>query len=230
MNKPEEFPPERLIKVLLVDRYALVREGLQHILMAANDIDVVGQTGNGAEVIKLAPHLEPDVIMLDAGLPGVEEVTHHLSTELPEVKTLILAAECLVQQVLNLLSVGATGYLCKDATGEELLAAVRLVSLGEMVLDPAVAKIVVDHLTHRQSQLLSHSISLPELLTEREIEVLRLLCRGQTDKEIAEELFISLRTVNGHLRHIYGKLGVHTRTEAMRLALEKGWATLPEKQ
>jgi DNA-binding NarL/FixJ family response regulator len=219
---------DKLIKILLADRHTLVREGLQQLITAtAAEMVVVGLAGDSAGALKLADELEPDVAILDANLPGLEETTHHLAAELPEVKTLILADECRVQQVLSLLRAGATGYLGKNITGQELLAALRLVSLGEMALDPTVARAVVDQLTHHRTHLLSEGDSFRECLTEREAEVLNLLCLGETDRQIAKKLYLSRRTVNGHLRHIYAKMGVHSRTEAMRLAIEKGWVALP---
>lgn len=214
------------IKVLIIDRHSLVREGLRRILAAEADIEIVGISGDAAKTIKMAANIRPNVAILDATLPNVEETTRQLSDGKPAVGVLILALDCEVRQALRLLEAGAIGYVCKHATPQDLINAVRHVSRGEMVLGPAVARSVIEQLTHVTPHVVGTDNDLPESLTKRELEVLQLLCRGNTDKAIAQMLNISTRTVNGHLRHIYAKLGVHSRTEAMHLALEKGWVTL----
>ena len=214
------------IKVFVVDHYTLVWEGLHRILAEEAGIKVLKGADDGSEMMNAVLNLQPDVLILDATLPETEEFTRTVVTKEPAVKVLILATECEVQQALNLLSAGATGYLGKDATPQDLISAVYHTHRRETVLDPTIARGVVELLTgtcHQANVVLDN---LCESLTEREVEVLRFLCQGDTDKDIAKKLFISTRTVNGHLTHIYAKLGVHSRTEAMHLALEKGWVTL----
>jgi DNA-binding NarL/FixJ family response regulator len=214
------------ISVVIVDRHYLVSEGLARILSAENDISVAAILNNPADAVQFVAKDSPHVIVLDATLTDIENITHQLATIHAPVRVLILAPECHTQQALNLLTAGATSYLCKQATSQDLVAAVRHTCRQEMVLDPAVARSVVEQLTHSSGGTGGGEDAHRELLTDREMEVLQLLCQGITDKEIAEKLCISIRTVNGHLRHIYAKLGVHSRTETMHLALEKGWVTL----
>ncbi len=216
------------IKVIVVDRHTLVREGLRQILAAETDIQVAGMASDGTEAVELAARLQPDVAILDANLPGVEAVVRHLAMEHPGTGVLILAGNQDVQQVLNLLWAGARGYLDKSVDSRDLITAVRQVSRGEMVLGPGVAKGVVDRLAYRDLQAASPGHEPYEALTEREMEVLRLLCQGYSDKEIAQRLYISVRTVGVHLYHIYEKLGVHSRTEAALYAVRKGWVSLEQ--
>ena len=214
------------INVIILDRHQLVSEGLARILAAESDIEVIAAGNNQSEAITRAAANAPLVFILDANLAGVEDIARQLLTGHPIPRILILATDCQVQQALNLLGSGATGYLCKDADPQDFISAVRHTCRQEMVLDPAVAREVVVQLTHTHLPKTDFSDKFNELLTERELEVLQLLCQGISDKEIARHLCISIRTVNGHLRHIYAKLGVHSRTEAMHLAIEKGWVNL----
>lgn len=227
---PQMLSPDenivRKIKVIVADRHSLVREGLRHVLISQAEIEVVGLAGDGPEAVDLAARLQPDVVILDADLAGAQAAVQHLVTDTPEAGVLILAANGGVQRALNLLEAGATGYLCKSVTGHDLIAAVRHVSRGEMALGPATARQMLDHLTDPRSQEIDGDAVLCETLTDREAEVLQLLCQGHSDKEIAQKLYISVRTVGVHLHHIYDKLGVHSRTEAMHLALQRGWVSL----
>lgn len=213
------------LNILVVDHHSLSREGLLRILASEADFEAVGATGDAGEVLDLVITQRPDVLILDAALPSVEVMTRRLVEEhQPLVKILILALDCDVQQAVTLLSSGALGYLCRQATPNALYRAIRQVSRGETVLSPKAARGVVDQLM--QSGIGSQGDDeLHDLLTEREIDVLQLLCQGLTDKEIGKKLHISPRTVNGHLSHIYAKLDVHSRTETMALAIEKGWVT-----
>lgn len=219
----------QIIKVLIIDRHTLVREGLRRILAAEADIEVVGVSDEATQANKLAANVRPNVAILDATLSHLEETTRQFIAAKPTVGVLILALNSEIQQALRLLEIGATGYLSKNATPQDLINAVYHVSRGEVVLGPTVSRGVIEQLSHTAPHVISANDELPEDLTERELEVLQLLCQGETDKQIAQALNISARTVNGHLRHIYTKLSVHSRTEAMHLALEKGWVTLGDR-
>ncbi len=215
------------INVIVLDYHQLVSEGLSRILAAEDGIQVIAACHNPTTALELAAQTSPHVFIADASLPHVDALTRQLLALRPTPQVLILSPECQVGQALSLLGAGATGYLCKHATPQDLCSAVRHTSRQEMVLDPAVAREVVARLTHTLSPPASLAGTPDDVLTEREREVLNLLCQGITDKEIAGRLCISIRTVNGHLRHIYAKLGVHSRTETMHLALERGWVILP---
>ncbi len=214
------------IRVLVIDGHTLVREGLTRILAEEADIQVIGSTGDGTRALEMVADREPDVVILDATLPTALEIARQMVAGHPRVELLALALDCRIDEALALLENGAAGYLCKNETVTDLVNGVRHVSRGEMVLGPAVAKGVVDLLTQLNPHPSTGDRDLPEDLTEREADVLQLLCQGDSDKQIADALHISPRTVQGHLRHIYAKLGVHSRTEAMHLALERGWVTL----
>ncbi len=217
---------DRKIKVILVECHKLVREGLHEILASAADVEVVGAAEDGPEAVELATRLLPDVVVLDADLPRVEEVIRHLATGPLRARILVLSANGGVQRALNLLWAGATGYLYQSAGRQDLIAALRHVSRGEMALGPIITREIIARLTHRKPDVIAEGDELREALSERQMAVLRLLCQGYTDKQIAQKLYLSVRTVNGHLSHIYARLGVHSRTEAMHLALEKGWVSL----
>ena len=189
----------REIKVIVVDRHTLVREGLRRILASEPDIEVVGLASDGPEAIELTTRLQPDVAILDAGLLRIEEVIQHLNAHFPQVRVLILTTNGNIHGVLSLLWAGAVGCLHKSATSQELIAAVRHTSQGVMVLGPTVAREVVDELIRHAPGEIDEEDELWQALTEREREVLQLLCQGYSDKRSAQELHISVRTVGVHL-------------------------------
>ena len=217
------------ISALVVDCHNLVRQGLSRILADEPSINVVGSTGDDSQLSQLASKLKPNVLLLDVNLPNVETITNSLVKTHPGVNILILSTYCQIDQALALLTSGAIGYICKDATLQDLVTAVQHAAKKEMFLDPTVAKAVIDQLAQLQTPQMQNDSSPQNWLTDRELDVLRLLCEGYMDKEIAKQLCLSIRTINGHLRHIYTKLGVHSRTEAMHLALEQGWVSLTDK-
>ena len=219
----------REIKVLVVDPHNLVRQGLSRILADEPNIHVVGTTGDELQLSQMVSKLKPNVLLLDVDLPNVEFITNNFVETHPDVNILILSTHCQINQALALLTSGAVGYICKDATLQDLTTAVQHAAQKEMFLDPTVAKAVIEQLAQSQNLHPQHEVSPQNLLTDREMDVLRLLCDGHTDKEIAERLYLSIRTINGHLRHVYTKLGVHSRTEAMHTALEQGWVNLADE-
>jgi len=217
---------ERVIRVVLVDRHTMVREGLSHILAAETDIAVVGSAGDSQEALLLTASLQPNVVILDADLPDAAGLIVRLTADAPAAGVVILSASDDARQAVTLMCAGARGYLSKQATGQDLIGAVRAVSRGELVLEATALKAVVGQLAHHTSSMADVRDTPYEILSTRELEVLRLICQGQTDKQIAQALYLSVRTINSHVSHIYAKLGVGTRTEAMHLALECGLVTL----
>lgn len=213
------------IRVLLADDHVLVRQGIRQFLEDADDIVVVGEAADGAQAVRLAEQLKPDLVLLDIQMPGMNgiDATHQIKARLPEVRVLILTAYDEDPYVFALLQAGANGYLLKTAEVEELLRAVRAVCRGESVLSPEVTDKVLRQFQKGRPAAASQQI---EPLTPREIAILRLAAQGLTNKAIGREVGISGRTVQGHLANIYGKLGVASRTEAVTEALKRGWIVL----
>ena len=228
MSQPgsQDGHKDQAIRVVLVDRHVMVREGLCRILAAEAGIAVVGSVGDGPEALTLAARLRPDVVILDADLPDVARLISCLAADAPTASVVILSAAHQDVQAVALVRAGARGYLSKYATGQELITAVRVVGQGELALEAAVLKAVIGQLVYHQDSVGAVADTPYEILSARELEVLRLLCQGRTDKEIAQRLYLSVRTVNSHVSHIYAKLGVGTRTEAMHVALQQGLITV----
>jgi len=216
------------IRVLLADDHAVVRKGIREFLEANEDIEIVAEASDGEQALAYAMELQPDVAVLDIQMPHLTgiEVTSRLHTECPDVKVLILTAYDYDPYILSALKAGASGYVIKTARAEDLVQAVRTVCEGGSALDPLVTRKMVAHLTH--TSLYSDQNHILELPSEREMEVLRLVVRGLSNRGIATDLNISPRTVQGHLANLFEKLGVGTRTEAALLAVKMGWVALEE--
>jgi NarL family two-component system response regulator LiaR len=216
------------IRVLIADDHAVVREGTRQILEQESDIDVVAEAADGEEAVKLAGSSRPDVAIIDIAMPGVDgiEATRQIKSLYPAVAVLILSAYDDDQFVFSLLEAGAAGYLLKSIRGRELIDAVRQVHAGESVLHPAIARKVLNRFVPAPDKSVRQKPS--DMLSEREIQVLKLATRGLSNQDIADELCLSLRTVQAHLGHIFNKLQVSSRTEAVVHALKQGWVTLED--
>jgi NarL family two-component system response regulator LiaR len=216
------------IKILIADDHAVVREGTRQILEHEPDLQVVAEAGDGEEAVKLAGSSKPDVAIIDISMPKLDgiEATKKIKTLYPAIAVLILTAYDDDQFVFSLLEAGAAGYLLKSVRSRELIDAVRAVHGGESVLHPSIARKVLNHFVPVPGKPRKQEPS--EVLTEREMEVLRLATRGLSNQDIADELYLSLRTVQTHLSHIFNKLQVSSRTEAVVRALKEGWVTLED--
>ncbi|MCL5111170.1 MAG: response regulator transcription factor [Chloroflexi bacterium] len=214
------------IRVLLAEDHEIVREGTRQLLERAEHLTVVGEAGDGEEAVRLVESLQPDVVVMDVRMPRLTglEATKLIKARHPRLRVLILSAYEDDQYVFPLLEAGADGYLLKTASGRDLVRAIRTVHEGQKVLDPHVTEKVLSHLSPKQTAYRSHDMA--EALTERELEVLRSLASGKSNKEIADSLFISTYTVQVHLRNVFAKLGVGSRTEAVTFGLKQGWITL----
>ena len=216
------------IRVILGEDHSLVREGTRRVLEQFPDMEVVGEAGAGDEVLALAERLRPDVAILDIRMPGLSgiEVTRRLPQVAPECKALLLTAYDDDDYILAAMEAGASGFLLKTVRSEDLIDAVRTVHSGEPVLQPAIAARIARLWAKRRSDV---EKDRPEDLSPREREVLVLAARGLRNREIAEELSISVRTVEGHFNSILGKLGVSSRVGAVLYAASKRWVVLDEE-
>jgi DNA-binding NarL/FixJ family response regulator len=217
------------ITLVLADDHAVVRAGTRQLLERQLDMQVLGEAADGEEAVRLARELKPDVVVMDVRMPkmsGVEE-TRRIKQEIPEVAVLVLTAHDDDEYVFALLQTGANGYLLKTAETDELVRAIRTVAAGQSALDPTVAGKVVAQFARGQpmSEMLVNVKDEYEGLTEREMEILRLVGKGLTNKKIGKQLYISDRTVQAHLSNIFSKLGVESRTEAAMYAVRRGWVT-----
>ncbi|MFC1990562.1 response regulator [Chloroflexota bacterium] len=216
------------IKILIADDHVVVREGTRQILEQESDMEVVAEAADGEEAVRLASISKPDVAIIDIAMPKVDgvEATKQIKALYPDIAVLILTAYDDDQFVFGLLEAGAAGYLMKSVRGREITDAVRRIHAGESVLHPAIARKVLNRFVPSQDKLARHKPL--EVLSDREIEVLKLAAKGMSNQDIANDLCLSLRTIQAHLGHIFNKLQVSSRTEAVVRALKEGWVTLED--
>ena len=205
------------IRILLADDHAVVRKGFRMILAAQPDMEIVGEAGNGKECVTMAEQLSPDMVVMDVAMPELNgiEATRRLAASSPHIRVLALSMHKDSVYVREILRAGARGYLLKDSSDTELLAAVRAVARGEGYLHPAVSEaVLVDYRRHVTDPF--------DLFSSREREVLQLIADGKTNKEIATLLNLSVYTVDAHRGRIMEKLNLHSTGELVRFAVRKG--------
>jgi len=212
------------IRALLVDDQSLFREGLRTLLSIQPDIEVVGEAANGEEAIRLAEKLTPSVILMDLQMPALDgaAATRRIHAAHPECRVIVLTTFDDDERVFEGLRAGAVGYLLKDAPSEKLVEAIRAAARGESFLQPSVAAKVVAEFARLAAKPSAQSEPLVEPLSDREIEVLKLIANGASNKEIAAQLDIAEGTVKNHVTNILGKMGVRDRTQAAMKAKELG--------
>lgn len=216
------------IRILLVDDHAMVRQGTRQLLARETDLEVIAEAGDGEEAVRLARQYSPDVVVMDIAMPKLNgiEATRQIKITHPRISVLALSAYDDDLYIFALLEAGAAGYLLKNVNADELIKAIREVAAGEAVLHPTIARRVVNRFAppaeaQAEASALDH-------LTEREVEVLKLAARGLKNHDIAQDLSLSVRTVQTHLSNIFSKMGVGSRTEAVLEALRRGWITLQD--
>ena len=208
-----------MIRVIVADDHPIVRSGIVGLLSSADDIDVVGEAGDGAEAVALATRLSPDVVLMDLRMPGVSgaEATAHIVAARPNVRVVILTTYESDENILTAIEAGASGYLLKAAPQDEILVGVRSVARGEVALAPSIAALLVKRMREPARVTLS----------DRETQVLALVANGNSNRAIAAALFLSEATIKTHLIHVFEKLEVKDRTRAVTKAMELG--LLPER-
>ncbi len=213
------------IKVFLADDHLILREGIRSLLAKAPDIEIAGEAGNGEETVAKVRQLMPDVVLMDITMPGINglDATAQIRQFAPRMKVLILTVHETDQYVSQMLQVGASGYVVKTASASELLSAIRAVHQGDAYLYPSIARMLVqDYLTNVRVR----REDSPDGLTPREIEILRYIADDRKNKEIADFMGISIRTVQAHRTSLMDKLGAHDRTELVKYAIRKGLINL----
>jgi DNA-binding NarL/FixJ family response regulator len=209
------------MKILLCDDQAVIRDGLEMLLSLEQDFQVVATAQDGAEAVELAAQKQPDLVLMDLKMPGVNgiEATRQIRTRFPNIKVLVLTTYDEDEWVFDAIRAGASGYLLKDTPREKIVEAIRGTAADRSFVDPAVAGKLLNHIADRQTQPLS---LLTEKLTERETDVLRLIAKGFNNGEIAAQLHLSEGTVRNHVSAILEKLGASDRTQAAVIAIQHG--------
>ncbi|HEY1349156.1 MAG TPA: response regulator transcription factor [Ktedonobacteraceae bacterium] len=222
-----EQEQSRVIRVLLADDHALVREGTRRLIDAESDLEVVAEASSGEEAIEAVKSSRPDIAVMDIAMPGMGgiEATRAIKADYAETAILVLSAYDDEPYLVALLEAGAAGFLLKSVNGHELVEAIRAVARGESVLQPALNEKVMRRFSNRP---VLPARCAGDLLSEREFDVLRLAARGLPNKEIARRMSLSIRTVHSHLANIFMKMHVGSRTEAVLLALRQGLLSLQD--
>ena len=210
------------INVLVVDDHAILRDGIRALLDLNEDLKIVGEASDGKEAIEKVKDLSPDVVVMDIALPEIDglEATRRIKKKYPQIQVLVLTQHDDKEYVLSAIKAGASGYVPKRALGSDLVSAIRAVYKGESFLYPSAAAALIEK-CREQTETEPY-----DQLTSREREVLTLIAEGHTSRQIAEKLFISVKTVQGHRAKIVEKLGIHNRAELIKYALRKGLVSM----
>jgi DNA-binding NarL/FixJ family response regulator len=215
------------MKVLVVDDHEVVRQGIRLVLETDPELEVVGEAASGEDAIERVRDLKPNVVVMDIGMPGLSgfEATRRIRQSHPDVQVLALTVHDSEAYVFQMLQAGATGYIVKRAPAADVIQAVKRAYHGEAVLHPSVAKLLIrDYLTRvEKGEEASY-----DTLSDREREILKLIAEGKTNREIADLLFLSVKTVQAHRANLMRKLGMHDRTELVKYAIRKGIIGLDE--
>jgi DNA-binding NarL/FixJ family response regulator len=208
-------------KVLLVDDHAILREGIRMVLDAQSGIRVVGEAEDGRQALEMVENLQPDVVVMDIAMPNMNgaEATRQIKRRFPRTRVVILTMHENQQYLMQIVNAGATACVLKRSAGTELVTAVKAAARGESYFSPTMASMMLDVYRRRLVEEGSDELAL---LTEREREVLQLVAEGKTSQEIADQLFVSIKTVQTHRMHIMEKLDAHDRTDLVRHAIRLG--------
>jgi NarL family two-component system response regulator LiaR len=226
MNAGQEKPP---IQVLLVDDHAIVRDGISSLLTTIPDIEVAGEAANGSQAVSMFNRLQPDIILMDLVMPEMDgiQAIEQIITRHPEARILVLTSFATDDKIFPALKAGASGYLLKDSDSEEVVRSIREIERGESSIDPKIARKLLLEISDPPPQTPPPEV---DPLTAREIEVLKLVAKGKSNQEIAQELVISEGTVRAHVSNILGKLHLASRTQATLYALRQGLTSLDDQE
>ncbi|UCD42793.1 MAG: response regulator transcription factor [Chloroflexota bacterium] len=217
------------IQVLIVDDHAIVRDGIRSLLSTIGDIDVIGEAATGRDAVKLFNRLQPDIVLMDLVMPemdGIEAIKAIMELQ-PEAKILVLTSFATDDMVFPAIKAGASGYLLKDSDSEELVRSIREVQRGESSIDPKIARKLLRELSDPPPRTPPAEV---DPLTERELEVLKMVAQGKSNAEISQQLVISEGTARTHVSNILGKLHLASRTQATLYALRRGLASLHDDE
>lgn len=210
----------QVIRVLVADDHALMREGICALMKNYPDIEVIGEAENGRVAIQMTQKLRPDIVLMDIAMPQLNglDATRQIKRDFPEINVLVLTMYDHEEYIRPALKAGASGYVLKQAAASEMVAAIRAVYRGEAVLSPAITRLVLDDYLHGEGEASETDL---DKLTLREREVLQLIAEGHTNREIAEILHISIKTVKSHRTNLMQKLDLHDRGDLIKYAIQK---------
>ena len=213
--------PNSRIRVFIADDHAILREGINALLVTNDDVEVVGEAADGIESVEKASELKPDVVLMDIGMPALDglEATRRIRKESPHTRVIMLTQHEQPEYVATSIKAGASGYLPKRALASDLMAAIHAVCRGDSYLYPSAARTLIEEYVREPG---TNGSDRYERLTKREREVLKLVAEGRTNREIADLLVISTKTVLGHRANLMDKLDIHNRTELVKYAIRKG--------
>jgi two-component system NarL family response regulator len=225
----EDGPASDDIRVMICDDHALFRRGLIMVLEAEDDIEVVAEAEDGEDALEKAVEFVPDVVLMDVRMPGVDgiEATRRIAEKVPTAKILMLTVSDEEEDLYEAIKAGATGYLLKEVSIEEVAPAARAVVAGQSLISPSMASKLLGEFSNLAKRAEERSSVPTPRLTERELEVLRLVAQGKSNREIAGDLYISENTVKNHVRNILEKLHLHTRMEAVMYAVREKLLEIP---
>lgn len=211
-------------RLVLADDHVVLRSGLRLLLESQGEFEVVGEAPDGAAAVAMARELKPDLILMDISMPGMDgmEATRQVKASCPEVKVLVLTMHDDAGYLREVLAAGASGYVLKKAIDGELISAIRAVLRGEMFVYPSMTRALVDNYLNRRPEPAPEQRPLTELLSPRELEVLKLVATGFTSREIGDQLNLSAKTVEGYRARVSEKLGASSRSDLIRHALHAG--------
>jgi DNA-binding NarL/FixJ family response regulator len=226
IRSSEERTQPHMITVMLADDHPFIRQALKILLETEPDMKIVAEASNGAEAVEFACKLQPDIVIMDIGMPVMNglEATRQIKQKCPNVSILVLTVFTDTQHVLGILNAGAAGYLTKEVFGDDVTRAIRAIVAGEAVLTPSILQQIIQSMP--QQPVKKEPLPVGGNLTARDLVVLKLIAKGMCNKDIASELGINVRTVKANLTTIFNKLGVSSRTEAVVTGLRSGLLTV----